>query len=229
MRRRTSEHDGRARPAKAAPFRRRVVVMVKSPRMGRVKTRLGRDIGAVEATRFYRVTAAAVLGRLGRDPRWETVLAVAPDTDTAASYWPSHLRRQAQGPGDLGRRMQRIMDRMPPGPVLIVGTDIPAVQPQRIAEAFQALRRGTAVFGPASDGGYWLVGLRRSPRVLRIFAGVRWSSEHALADTCRNIADGRATMAAMLGDVDGRPDLDAARPWLGRRLPPASKVCHQTG
>ena len=102
----------------AAP--RWLVVMVKVPEAGRVKTRLGRQIGTVVATSFYRAASAAAIGRLARDSRWRTVLAVAPDTGLATRSWPSHRLRVAQGNGDLGQRMQRLFALRPPGPVLIV-------------------------------------------------------------------------------------------------------------
>jgi len=58
--------------------------------------------------------------------------------------------------------MQRLFERLPPGPVIIIGSDIPAIRAGHIAEAFKLIGRGDAVFGNATDGGYWLVGLRRT-------------------------------------------------------------------
>ncbi|WP_425283593.1 DUF2064 domain-containing protein [Methyloceanibacter stevinii] len=52
---------------------------------------------------------------------------------------------------------------MPPGPVVLVGSDIPRISRAHIAEAFRLLGNADAVFGPAQDGGYWLVGFKRSP------------------------------------------------------------------
>lgn len=108
----------------------------------------------------------------------------------------------AQGAGDLGARMDRIMHSLPPGPVVIVGTDIARICAQDIACAFRALGAADVVFGPADDGGYWLVGLRRSPRVPSIFADVRWSSGHALADTMRNCAGLTVALANERSDID---------------------------
>ena len=61
-----------------------LVIMAKRPAAGRVKTRLARAIGVTDATRFYRATAGAVIGRLAHDPRWRTVIAVDPDIVEAA-------------------------------------------------------------------------------------------------------------------------------------------------
>jgi glycosyltransferase A (GT-A) superfamily protein (DUF2064 family) len=78
------------------------------------------------------------------------------------------------------------------------------------------------VLGPASDGGYWLVGLKRRPHVLRPFGGVRWSGPHALADTLRNLARWRVGFAATLADVDDAAGLAARADLVGRRVLPRS-------
>lgn len=182
------------------------MIMVKAPRLGTVKTRLAREIGGVAALRFYRNATRSILARLGSDPRWRAVVAVTPDTSLAAPYWPGRLARVAQGTGDLGARMQRLLDQGPPGPVLIIGTDIPAVRAADIAGAFRALRGHAAVFGPAEDGGYWLVGCGRRPRTPRLFESVRWSGPHALADTIANLGGRPAAQASRLSDVDCAAD-----------------------
>jgi len=185
-------------------FARHLVVFAKTPRLGAVKTRLAADIGTVAATAFYRRTLETVTRRLGGGCRcWRCWLAVTPDKDVGLLLWPAGWTCIGQGPGDLGTRMMRPMAVLPPGPVVIVGTDVPAIRPGHIVCAFAALGRHDAVFGPAEDGGYWLVGLRRRPRVPDIFSGVRWSSRHALADTMANLPEGSSTaMLDTLADVD---------------------------
>jgi uncharacterized protein len=183
--------------------------MAKSPRRGAVKRRLARDVGDGVALRFYRACLSHSLIRLARDPRWVTQLVVAPDRDGASPIFPPRprIKRMVQGHGDLGRRMQRLFDRLPPGPVIIVGSDIPAMRPSHIAHAFRLLGRADTVLGPARDGGYWLIGLRRSPRILSPFAGVRWSTGNALADTLANLDGSRISFVATLSDVDTEQDL----------------------
>ncbi len=178
--------------------------MAKAPRRGAVKRRLASAIGEGEALRFYRSCLAHSLMRLARDRRWLTLIAVTPDSDVFSSLFPSWpgVRRVPQGRGGLGERMQRIFERLPPGPAVLVGGDIPAMRPMEIARAFRLLGSADVVLGPARDGGYWLVGMRRIPRVLKPFASVRWSSEHALADTLANLKGKRVAFAAPLADVD---------------------------
>jgi glycosyltransferase A (GT-A) superfamily protein (DUF2064 family) len=86
---------------------------------------------------------------------------------------------------------------------VLIGTDIPALAPQHIAEAFRLLGRYDFVFGPAADGGFWLVGARRSPCLPPLFGEVRWSGPHALADVLANLPrDVSVGFAARLDDVD---------------------------
>ncbi len=188
---------------------RTLVVMLKEPRAGRVKTRLGRDIGMVGATWWFRHQVRRLLRKID-DPRWNVVLAVAPDRAGMISrVWPAHFLRIPQGSGNLGDRMERALHGAPRGPVCVIGGDIPDINRARIAEAFKALGSNDAVFGPAPDGGYWLIGLRRGRAIpATIFRGVRWSSEYALADTKASLPDHKIAHVATLQDVDTVADLN---------------------
>ncbi|MDP6786895.1 MAG: TIGR04282 family arsenosugar biosynthesis glycosyltransferase [Rhodospirillales bacterium] len=191
-----------------------LVAFAKTPRLGRVKGRLAADVGALAATAFYRRTLGAVLPPLARDGRWRCWLAVTPDRDARGSAsWPAGWRPIPQGDGDLGRRMARPLRRLPPGPVVIIGTDVPDIRPAHVARAFAALGANDAVFGPSSDGGYWLIGLNRRRPVFAPFKGVRWSTEFALADTLANFGDGqRIALLETLDDIDDGVGLER---WRG--------------
>ncbi|UCH73795.1 MAG: TIGR04282 family arsenosugar biosynthesis glycosyltransferase [Rhodospirillales bacterium] len=176
-----------------------VIVFARTPRRGAVKRRLAATIGAAAALRFHRLALERLIRRLARDRRWRTVLCV-----TAGSYrWPRAVPRIAQARGGLGRRMARAIAVMPPGPALLIGSDIPEIRPAHIAGAFRALAGCDVVLGPASDGGYWLVGLRDRGLLGRLFEGVRWSTPHALADTRANLPAGRrVALIETLSDID---------------------------
>ncbi len=179
-----------------------LVIMAKQPMAGRVKSRLAKDIGAVRASSVYRTLMTTTVRNLGRDERWQSWAAVTPDRSVYDYRWPPDLSPFGQGTGDLGTRMQRIFDTMPPGPVIIIGTDIPLITGSDIANAFRLLGANDVVFGPAGDGGYWLVGAKRTPRVPQIFGNVRWSGQHALADTVENCRGLKVGYAAERFDVD---------------------------
>ncbi len=190
--------------------RQTLVVMVKEPRAGRVKTRLGRDIGMVPAAWWFRHSVDRLLRNVS-DPRWDLLLAVSPDLEGLRSrVWPEHLQRIPQGRGDLGQRMAHLLALPQKGPVVIIGGDIPGVRRHHIADAFAKLGSNRAVFGPATDGGYWLVGLKRTtPPPREMFKGVRWSTEHALADTLATMPGYDPAFVATLQDVDTAADLAA--------------------
>jgi uncharacterized protein len=201
--------------------------MVKEPRAGRVKTRLAAEVGIVEATRAYRSMVAHVLARAGSDPRWRTVLAVAPDIARASPMLPAGYDRVGQGPGTLGCRLERLIRLLPSGPVVIIGSDSPQLRPTDVAAAFAVLARSDAVLGPSPDGGYWLIGVNRlRPWPRQLFRGVSWSSASALADTraCFEAArgPGAVTLLNMNEDCDDAASFGRQRQAVCRRILPSA-------
>jgi rSAM/selenodomain-associated transferase 1 len=203
--------------------RPQLAIFIKPARLGRVKGRLAAGIGWVEATRFFRANVAMMLRRLGRDRRWRVSLWLdAPGSDwprpvqtrvAPGRGWnlPRYAHHYTQGQGDLGQRMARTFARLPTRRsqerVVLIGSDIPEIEPRHIAAAFKALARLDAVLGPAADGGYWLIGMRGRARRAGtaragIFHQVRWSSPFALADQLRNLKDFRVGLLDVLADID---------------------------
>jgi hypothetical protein len=185
-------------------MRGHLILFVRVPRLGTGKRRLARDVGDLAALRFQRRMLGRLLRRLGYDRRWQLRLAVTPDHARPTGLkLPAAAVVTAQGSGDLGQRMYRALAACPPGPALLVGSDIPALTAAHIADAFRLLGRHDLVFGPTGDGGFWLIGARRSPRLPPLFGPVRWSSPRALSDTLaylpRRVSVG---YAAGLEDVD---------------------------
>ena len=188
-----------------------LIVFGRAPAIGVGKTRLARDVGRVEAWRIYRSMSAGLLRNL-KDPRWRLMVRIAPDR--AASTRPGH---EPQGRGGLGQRLERALRDHSRGPVAVIGTDAPDVTRARVWGALKASRKTGAAFGPAGDGGFWLLALtaRRARRIS--FPGVRWSSPQTLADAERAI--GRVTRLETLDDIDDGRDLSAWRSARkGRKL-----------
>ena len=199
---------------------RHLVVFVRAPQLGTVKSRLAKDIGAVAAWKFQRDTICSLLSQVGTGRTWRTWLTVTPSPTRGNPTWPRHLQRLDQGRGDLGTRMARLLVAAPRGPVVLIGGDIPELRRIHIERAFRALATAEVAIGPADDGGFWLVGMRRRPRaprqiVARMFADVRWSTPHALADVLANL-DGYASvrLTDALSDIDTGADYER---WRARR------------
>lgn len=195
-----------------------VIVFARAPRLGTVKRRLARGIGDRAALRFHAATLRNLLRGLARQRRFRTVIALTPDR--ARMRLPAGVGRIGQGPGgmgqsDLGRRMLHAFRRFPRGRVALVGCDIPELCTADLRAAFRALGCADAAFGPAQDGGYWLVAMGPR-RPTRPFRRVRWSSADALADTLTNFGSRRVAMLRRLNDIDTAADY---RQWRKENLP----------
>jgi len=128
-----------------------------------VKTRLAAGMGSTAALQAYERLVETLLAGLATLP--EAELRFAPD-DAANEVsrwlrdgWSSH----GQGTGDLGERLCRaFLDAFASGArrVVVIGSDCPDVTPAEIEAAWAALERHDVALGPATDGGYWLIGLR---------------------------------------------------------------------
>jgi rSAM/selenodomain-associated transferase 1 len=195
------------------------VVMARWPAPGRCKRRLASSLGAAPAARIQARLARhtlAVAGSLSAHLGFELVLAVDGLAPRAAGRWGAELgadRCLLQGQGGLGLRMHRQFLRAAAEGarrVVLIGSDLPRLEAVDLAAAFEALNRRPAVLGPAEDGGYWLLGLRRpDPRLL---GGMAWGSAQVLEQTLAAMVQ-RGLEPALLpwrGDLDRGEDL---RPW----------------
>ncbi|CAG4926186.1 unnamed protein product [Acidocella sp. C78] len=176
-----------------------IVVFARVPRLGVGKRRLAQRIGDRAALRFARGQLARLLGELRGLRGVCRIVAMTPDHH--ARFAAGGFGRIGQGRGDLGARMGRVFRRFPRRAVIIVGSDIPGIAREDLRRAATSLRGADAVFGPAADGGYWLIGLS-GRRPADPFGGVRWSSEDTLADTLRNFRRHRVAMLRTLADAD---------------------------
>lgn len=191
-----------------------LLVFVREPEAGRVKTRLAAAIGDAAALRVYRrlaehtLRAARALTAEGVEVRVHYAPA---DAGAAVRAWlgsgPAYL---PQAEGDLGVRMGDAFARaFAAGAerVVIVGSDLPELSAPLLRRAFELLDGTAAVIGPARDGGYYLLGLRRM--VGGIFDGIEWSTPGVLAATLQRLraAGVDPAMLPALADVDTVDDL----------------------
>ncbi|MGC8475277.1 MAG: TIGR04282 family arsenosugar biosynthesis glycosyltransferase [Acetobacteraceae bacterium] len=195
------------------------ILFARAPRLGRVKRRLAADIGARAALRFHAETLRRLLWALARERRFRTVLALTPDR--AFLRIPPGVARIDQGRGDLGTRMARAIGRFPRRRVVLLGSDIPEAGAADVIGALGALGRARAVFGPAADGGFWLVGFGPL-RIAAPFRGVRWSVPQTLADALARQRGRKVAFVRTLSDVDRAADLLRLR---GRARYPAPARC----
>lgn len=190
---------------------RRVVVFLKAPRPGFVKTRLIPVVGAEGAAIIYDGLIALTMHALREEETLE-LRYDPPEAEAEIAEWKysDEWLLTPQGPGDLGTRIQRALDDgFDAGfsKVIIVGSDCPEIERSDIEEADLALNSDDVVLGPATDGGYWLIGVRSAtPPFLE---NIRWSTEHARADTIQALTKRELAHALLreLTDIDTPEDL----------------------
>lgn len=185
-------------------------IFAKKPSMGAAKTRLARDIGVTHAQRICRSMCAQILRRV-TDSRWTTSLYVAPARAIGTVPAWDGVPQRPQPTGSLSPRLADVFGGAK-RPVIVIGTDCPQITAQDIADAIKALRTAPFVFGPASDGGFWLMGAM-APLKPDVFDGVRWSSEHTLRDLESRL-NGTVAKLRTLTDVD---DADGLAAWKVER------------
>jgi len=188
-----------------------LLVFLKYPEPGKVKTRLAAELGAEAAAGLYRAWVGGVL-RSVQPAR--TVVRVVGFFDGApaerfAEWAPLVDEWLPQPTGDLGERLASgfAWAHERGGPVLAIGTDCPDLHASHVGAAVEYLQNTDVTFGPASDGGYYLIGTRR--HVPGFFDGVRWSSPQTLTDhreRCRELGLSVALLPE-LADIDTAADL----------------------
>ena len=219
-----AEHP--ARPARATDFGAQVLlVFARVPALGRVKTRIAKTLGNVRALRIYRVLGRVVMLHMRRAIKNTVNVRIVHtpdegDNDIRAWLGPD-VDTVPQGDGDLGTRMWRAVARefgVDTERVVVVGTDCPELSSDIVEQAFNALTTHDVVFGPATDGGYYLIGVHQraaNVALATLFSGVPWSSSETLAVSRNRARDAGLSVCELelLSDIDTEADW---RAWLER-------------
>jgi len=192
--------------------REQLIVFVKAPRPGTVKTRIARTAGAERACAIYREMVAAVLQKFASIRRVQLQFAPDDALDEIKPWLREGWVAAPQGQGELGERLQRACaasfaagaER-----VVMVGSDSPEVKSGDIRTAWKELKSNDLVVGPAIDGGYWLIGLR-APHP-ELFRAIAWSSDQVLAQTLAQAKSIglRVQLLRILRDIDTEEDWNA--------------------
>ena len=189
-----------------------LIIFLKAPRPGTVKTRIAQSAGADRSCAIYREMVGTVLEHLR--PIRHAQLCFAPD-DAGPEIVPwlrEDWTARPQGGGDLGERLHRaFVSAFTAGAerVVIVGSDCPEVKAADIRNAWRESKSHDLVLGPAVDGGYWLIGLRAPQPDL--FHDIAWSSEQVLGQTLQRAKSLglRIQLLRILTDIDTEADWNA--------------------
>ncbi|GAB4823118.1 hypothetical protein N2152v2_010164 [Parachlorella kessleri] len=196
-----------------------IVIFARHPTPGAVKTRLARDTGAAAAAHFYRICAEHVIRQALRSGYKCCLYYSVAEEEEAVKSWLAPLGQgltfQPQlATGTLGDRMYHAMAlrlALDHDKVLIIGTDVPDLHQGIIAQALAALDDHQVVFGPAEDGGYYLLGVTALPE--RLFDAIQWSTSSVLQSNLANAQRLGLTVAPLstlpiLADIDTVVDLE---------------------
>lgn len=182
-----------------------LIIFLRTPVLGKVKTRLAATLGERAALDIYKRLIEITLTQ-AKSSKFTSYLYFYPKIDS--SLVPEGFLARKQDGGDLGEKMKRAFsetldkhDR-----VIIIGTDCPYIRTDLIDEAFTSLRHSDVVVGPANDGGYYLLGLGKL--IPELFDNMPWSTENVLEETRRRIRnlDLSLTSLETLEDIDFKDD-----------------------
>jgi uncharacterized protein len=201
----------------------RLIVMTKYPEPGRTKTRLIPALGADGAAELHRRLGLHTVNQVRS---YQPEIRYAGGSQDLMQNWLGDFDYVHQGDGDLGDRMNRAFveafnqgcDR-----IVMIGTDCPAIDLALVDRAFEALDKTDVVFGPAMDGGYYLIGLQK--HIPELFCGIAWSTSSVLQNSleileCLQI---KSSLLEVLPDIDRPEDLKYLRPDFGNLNPLANR------
>lgn len=192
-----------------------LIVFVKSPEAGSVKSRLAADVGEHKARRLYMHFVEDLLESLDKAGFLLNIFFHPPNHKNILAKWLGrHRRYESQRGDDIGERMKNAFEKsFSDGfeAVILIGGDIPDMTGAIVKEGFAALKSSDAVIGPSLDGGYYLIGFRSGTFVPEVFTGIVWGTDGVMKST-REILENKGLRLSFLPpwrDIDTYEDLTA--------------------
>jgi rSAM/selenodomain-associated transferase 1 len=188
--------------------RKALIIFIRNPELGKVKTRLAKDLGDEQALSIYK----ALLQHTKEQVLQINATRFLFYSESIAHHdtWNhSQFQKQLQYNGDLGERMHHafLSALQQADQVIIVGSDIAQLKASIIDDAFQVLQHHDYVIGPALDGGYYLLGMKQASPEL--FLNMEWSTDQL----CQNTIDRINQLNRSYQLVDTLSDIDYASDW----------------
>ena len=188
-----------------------LIIFVRNPELGKVKTRLAITIGNEKALEVYKDLLSHTM-----------TITQTIDCDKFVFYdnsidlndiWSTNLfEKKIQFGADLGAKMQNAFQELfnlGYKNCIIVGSDLFDLQAKHINQAFHKLERNDAVIGPAEDGGYYLLGLKKI--IPALFSNKNWGTETVLKDTLKDLSSCSVNLLEILNDIDTIEDLEKSK------------------
>lgn len=194
-----------------------VLIFVKYPEPGKVKTRLAKNIGSENAALLYRNMAESIIYDLSKLTDYTKIIFFdPPERRNDVMRWLKFngLSFVAQEGNSLGENMSNAFSHafsLGAAKAVVIGTDCPQITTQTIVKAFANLETSEVVIGPSYDGGYYLLGLRRL--IPELFYDIDWSTNLVFDQTMKRLRHNgiKSECLEMLRDVDTVEDLSNDR------------------
>lgn len=185
-----------------------LLIFIKNPQLGKVKTRLAATEGDERALHIYRELLRHTR-EVTRQAAATRYLYYSQHIDEQDDWQASDFTKRVQAPGDLGHRMASAFEEVlaQHDRAVIVGSDCAQLRIEHVQQAFEALDSYDVVLGPADDGGYYLLGMKTLHREL--FEGIDWSTD-AVADQTRRAV---ANKSLILTELPTLSDIDYIEDW----------------
>lgn len=189
---------------------RSLIIFARNLEYGKVKTRLAAEIGKSKAFEVYRNLLAHTY-RAGGSVQADRYIYYSDYIDEHDGWEQALFKKKLQQGKDLGERMQHAFEeifRLGYNRAVLIGSDCPGLDKQVMEQAFAELEEKDVVIGPAKDGGYYLIGLKKM--ITGLFQDKLWSTPAVLAQTIESCRKQQVSIAllAELNDIDNKQDLD---------------------
>jgi rSAM/selenodomain-associated transferase 1 len=184
-----------------------LIIFAKNPVLGHCKTRLAAGIGAQNALDVYKILLAHTAA-ITQEINKKKVVFYSQEILENDIWDPKLFDKQLQCQGDLGKKMLHAFHwgfEQGYQNIVLIGTDLIDLKPTDIEEAFTSLDKNKAVFGPATDGGYYLIGL--SEKNPKLFQNIPWSTSAVLNMSLKNLSLGSFHLLQPKNDIDQKEDL----------------------
>ena len=188
-----------------------VIVFVKEPVPGRVKTRLAEAIGSEAASDAYRLMVETLMRNIGNIANLRIACSPATAQDSIAEWLGERLHYSTQSEGDLGNRMlYALSDALASGyhRAILIGSDCPDIDRADLEMAAEALGEHDVVLGPSNDGGYWLIGMKKPECAL--FRDIPWSTDEVLERTLQRCRE----QGLKVRLLSHKTDIDTVEEWV---------------
>ena len=188
---------------------RALLIFTRNPEAGKCKTRLAASVGDLAALNIYRFLVQHT-ATIARDLQGVDRLVYFSEQPLDVSFWaPSYFNYKVQTGKDLGARMLQAFQEvfsLGYSEAVLIGSDLYDLNSDDLREAFRQLSRYDVVLGPAGDGGYYLIGMKKAMPLL--FQGKKWGADTVLKETLQNLKDVETYLLPVRNDVDRYEDIE---------------------